>query len=82
VAEAAEAAEVAVPWLAAAGAALWVGLAAAVGKLPVIDVAAGAVVAVAATTTGADVGALVAVGPHAASTRHSPEVTIAIFTDG
>jgi hypothetical protein len=48
----------------------------------VTDVAAGAVVAVAATTTGADVGALVAVGPHAASTRHSPEVAIAIFTDG
>jgi len=54
-----------VPWLAAAGAAVWVGLAEAVGKV-VAEVARGAV-AVGAVAVGSDVGAVVALGPHAAS---------------
>jgi len=63
-----------VPWLAAAGAAVWVGLAEAVGKV-VAEVARGAV-AVGAVAVGSDVGAVVALGPHAASTKHMPEAAM------
>jgi hypothetical protein len=63
------------PEAAVATGAGWVALAEAVGKLPA-EVGAGAGVAVAAATTGADVGALVALGPHAASTRHKPEAAM------
>jgi hypothetical protein len=56
-----------------------VGLAEAVGNPVAGEVAVGALVA---ATTGADVGALVVVGPHAASTRPNPERPMTIFIAG